>query len=530
MSHTLGVLAEESFQRHGDYDSLFFEGTWFRSAELFGRSCRLAAGLVALGVSPGDRVTVVMSNGPEVGIAYTGMWRAGAVVTPVIFLVGPDELRRILRDTEARAVITSPEFLPSVRAAAEGMSTVRWIVVAGPTPPLGEEAQLHPPSDEGHQATRTPQSGPLMVRMEELELGPPGPIVPRAQADLAALMYTGGTTGRAKGVMLSHESLWWCGRSSHLASYVEGITRVIVPLPLSHAFGLVTTIVGMHNPEPAQGILMRWFEPALFLRLVEEMRAQRVALVPSMVQILLSMPLEEHDLSSLRYVNIGAAPLAVDVAREFERRVPGVEIDEGYGCTESGAVISVNPVAKRKLGSVGVPIPGCEVRIVDDEDRELAPGEVGEVCCRSPGVMQGYWQEPQLTEAALRGGWLHTGDLGRVDDDGYLWIADRRKDLIIRGGFNVFPRDVEDGLLDHPAVEAAAVVGRPDDRFGEEIVAFVSLRKSVAPAPSPKELIEFARAKLGAGAYPREIHIVPALPLTAVGKLDRMALRSSLNT
>jgi long-chain acyl-CoA synthetase len=509
----LAVLAEEAFERHGNYPSLFFEGTWFRSGELFERSRRLGAGLVELGISPGDRVIVLMWNGPDVGIAYIALWRSGAVVTPVIFLTTPAELHRILKDSGARAVLTSGEFLPSVAAAAAGVDSVRWVVVAEPEPPVSE-------AGEG--------AGIRAVPLRELEAAAPGRIVPRGNDDLAAVLYTGGTTGRAKGVMLTHENLWLCARSSNEATFTEGVRRAIVPLPLSHAFGLITTIVAMHNAEPPEGVLMRWFEPLTWLRLVQEHRVQRGAVVPTMIQALLDSRLEDFDLSSLRYINVGAAPLAVDAVRRFERRVPTVEICEGYGCTEAGGVISVNPVGARRLGSVGTPIPGCEVRIADEEDRDVPAGGAGEVCCRSSGVMPGYWNGPEASAEALRGGWLRTGDIGRMDDDGYLWIIDRKKDLIIRGGFNVFPRDVEDVLLEHPAVSAAGVVGMSDHRLGEEVVAFVSLRPGSDPLPSGADLVEFCKGRLAANRYPREVRIVPAVPLSPLGKVDRRALRELL--
>jgi long-chain acyl-CoA synthetase len=242
-----------------------------------------------------------------------------------------------------------------------------------------------------------------------------------------------------------------------------------------------------------------------------------------MVQMLLGEPLEDADLSSLIYVSSGAAPLSMDVLREFERRVPSAEILEGYGCTETSAVISSTPPGKRKLGSVGVPIPGCTVQIVDDDDSALAVGEDGEICVRSPFVMAGYWNAAEETATVLRGGWLHTGDIGHVDSDGYLYVVDRKKDLILRGGFNVFPRDVEDVLLSHPQVAMAGVVGRPDQRLGEEVVAFVSLRPGATVGVD--DLVAFARTHLASTKYPREIRLVDSVPLTSVGKLDRKALR-----
>src|SRR6201996_5039069 len=194
-----------------------------------------------------------------------------------------------------------------------------------------------------------------------------------------------------------------------------------------------------------------------------------------MLQALLARPLEDHDLSTLEQITSGASPLSPETERAFCERVPSVSIRQGYGLTESSALVSTNPVGRVRAGSVGLPVPGCEVEIRDDGDRPVAVGEVGEICVRSPGLMLGYWQAPETTAQALRDGWLHTGDVGRLDEDGYLYVVDRIKDLIIRGGFNVYPRDIEDALLEHPDVATAGVVGEPSESHGEEIVAFVSL-------------------------------------------------------
>jgi long-chain acyl-CoA synthetase len=502
--HNLAALAEAAFRRLGDYESLVFEGRAYRSGELFDRACRVSSGLVKLGITPGERVVVLMANGPEVGITYSAIWRAGAVVTPVVFLISPPELRHILADSGAAAVVTTPELLATVTAAAAGAPELRHVIVVGGAPG----------SPPGHVRG---------ADFAELESAPAGGIVGVGDDDLAALMYTGGTTGRAKGVMLSHRNLYYCSHSSHEASQAEGITRVLTPLPLSHAYGMIVTLVGYHATERALGVLQRWFDPAEFLALAQRYRIERTALVPAMIQMLLAQPLEDTDLSSLRYVNSGAAPLAAETREQWERRVPGSEILEGYGCTESGAVISVNPLGASRPGSVGLPIPGYQVAIRDDNDADVPAGGEGEICVRADGVMAGYWNSPAETSAALRGGWLHTGDIGRRDADGYLYVVDRKKDLIIRGGFNIFPRDVEDVLLEHPAVAMAGVVGRPDERLGEEVVAFVSLQPGGQATAA--EITEFARERLAAHKYPREVIILDAVPLTSVGKLDRKALR-----
>jgi long-chain acyl-CoA synthetase len=498
LSRNLALLAEQPLERHGDYDSLFFEGSWHSSGSLDDRARRLGAALVELGIAPGDRVVVLMSNCPEAYIAYTAVWRAGAVLTPAIFLLSPIELRHLLADSGARAVITTPDLAQTVREARTGVDTVEWVVTTG-------------------------EAGADELSLAELERAEPGSIVPRDDGDLAALMYTGGTTGRSKGVMLSHEMLWHAGAAGYEASYIPGVTRGIVTLPLSHAYGMLVTVTAFHATEPPVQALLRWFDPVSFLSLVAEHELQSSAVVPSMLQALLMCPLEQFELSTLRHVVCGAAPLPGDVQRALAERLPGLELREGYGLTECCALVSSNPPGRVRAGSVGLPVRGVEVGILDDEDVELPVGEVGEICCRSPFVMAGYWHDPGLSEETIRNGWLHTGDMGKVDSDGYLFIVDRKKDLIIRGGFNVFPRDVEDALLEHAAVVAAGVVGRPDEARGEEVVAFVVTAPDAEA--SEDDLVAYAKERLGGYKYPREITIVPELPLTPVGKVDRKVLR-----
>jgi long-chain acyl-CoA synthetase len=502
----LARQAELALERQGDHDSLFYEGRWHTAGSLADRAARLATGLADLGVRPGDRLVVLMANCPEVLITYSAAWRAGAVVTPLIFLVSEDELRHALVDSGAAGVVTTAEFLPKVSAALAGVPGVRFVLVPG----AGTGADSAAP-------------GVPVLDFAQVEAAEPGSIVDRSGTDLAALLFTGGTTGRSKGVPLTHANLFWCGWAANQNAERFDINTALVPLPLAHAYGLLVFCSGFHRDEGARTILMRWFDPAAWLKLAEEHRVQFGALVPSMIQMLLGQPLEKADLSELTWIASGAAPLAEEVRREFEARVPSATIYEGYGCTESATLISSNPYGARRAGSVGRPVPGCEVSIQDDNGAELPAGQDGEICARSPGVMSGYWHATDSASTVLAGGWLHTGDIGHVDADGYLYVVDRKKDLILRGGFNVFPRDVEDVLLAHPAVALAGVVGRPDVRLGEEVVAFVSLRPDAVV--TAEELSEHARKHLGANKYPREITIVPTVPLTSVGKLDRKKLR-----
>ncbi len=414
---------------------------------------------------------------------------------PLIPAVTPAELAHVLRDSEARVVVATTASAPLVQTASQGLD-VRVVVAGG--------------AGEGSLASLADAAAV--------------PLVHRRADDLAALLYTGGTTGRAKGVMLSHANLSSTAAARQRVVEQAGTTSVLVPLPMSHVFGLINVISRLHVSRPGTLHLMGRFDPQGWVDLVRERRIGASAVVPSMLQMLLGLPLEEHDLSCLTYVTSGGAPLAPGVRAAFEQRVPTARVCDGYGCTEVTSTATMNPPDARRDGTVGLPIDGVAVQVVDAAGDPLPVDQDGEVCVRSPGVMQGYWKDPAATAEVLTDGWLRTGDVGHLDADGYLTVVDRTKDLIIRGGFNVYPRDVEDALLEHPAVSAAAVVGRPDDVLGEEVIAFVEL---AGPA-TPEELVAFAAERLAKTKRPREVRVVERVPLTSVGKTDRKAARALL--
>ncbi len=470
MANPLADLADAALARLPEHPALAFEGAVLTSTELGARVRRLAAGLQGWGVRPGDRVAVVLPNCPELLQLYGALWRAGAAATPALPALTPTEVRHVLTDSEAVLLVTEDPRLQGL-----GVPTLD------------------------------------LAQLRELETAPEQDPVPRSELDLAALLYTGGTTGRAKGVRLSQGGLLAITRARESVTATANAPTSVVPLPLSHVYGLVTTAARMHLSEPGLLVLQRRFDAAGWVALVEEHRAQASSLVPSMVQQLLLQPLEQHALGSLTYVTTGGAPLPLPVWHELERRLPHVRLCDGYGCTEATSTVTMNPPEARRHGSVGLPVPGVTLKIAED----------GEVLVRSPGVMLGYHRDDEATAETLRDGWLHTGDVGRLDEDGYLWVFDRTKDVILRGGFNVYPRDVEDALLAHPAVAHAAVVGRPDARLGEEVVAFVSLRAEVTAT----ELLAFGRETIAAHKAPREVHVVAEVPLTSVGKTDRKAAR-----
>jgi long-chain acyl-CoA synthetase len=506
--NSLQRLAEQAWDRLGGESTLHFEGETWTGSQLAERTRRLSQGFRDAGLQVGDRVVVCMTNCPEVGLTYSAVWRAGAATTPVLFLLSEDELRHVLSDSGAAYVVTTPEFLPKVVASATGVSSVRGIVLLG---------------DAGDVQSAVP-----LLDFAALENAAEGDLIDRPSTELAALLYTGGTTGRSKGVMLSHDAL----SSAAWAAVAAGDDRdeptrsSLLPLPLSHVYGLTVTIMGLHATEPGTTALMRWFDPAGWLQLAQQFRTEISALVPSMFQMLLTQPVEDYDLSALRRVASGGASLPREVAEEFQKRLPGVEITEGYGCTESGAIISTSPPGQVRPGSVGKPPAPIEVRIEKADGTDAGAGEDGEIVVRGPNLMTGYWHSPEETELALRDGWLHTGDIGHFDADGFLYVVDRIKDLIIRGGINVYPRDVEEALLEHPDIVGAGVVGKRDPKMGEEVVAFVQLRPGAEL--SPDDVVAYAKEHLSAAKYPRDVRVVDALPLTSVFKLDRKQLRTLL--
>jgi long-chain acyl-CoA synthetase len=504
---SLQALADRAWERDAGRSELYFEGVRWTSDQLADRVRRMAGGLRAVGVTPGERVVVCMANCTEVSVTYHAIWRAGAVATPVLFLLSEDELRHVLTDSGAVLVVTTSEFLAKVVAAVSRAPAIRGVVVAG----------------EHDAAADSPVP---LLDFAALESAEPAGLVARDPDSLAALLYTGGTTGRSKGVMISHNALSAAAWAATATSYDPALRTVLLPLPLSHVYGLMVSVMSVHAPEPAVTVLMRWFDPRGWLQLAQEHKVNTSPMVPSMLQMLLQQPLEDYDLSALTRLNSGAAPLPRQVIDDFRRRVPGVEIAEGYGCTESAAIIATSPLGQARTGSVGKPAPGVRVRIELEDGTEAPAGGDGEICVAGPTVMSGYWNAPEETARALRSGYLHTGDVGRLDADGYLYIVDRIKDLIIRGGYNVYPRDVEDVMVQHPDVVSAAVVGRPDEKYGEEVVAFVQL--GPGSAVTPEELVAFARQHLSAVKYPREVRIVDAVPLTSVLKTDRKRLRAEL--
>jgi long-chain acyl-CoA synthetase len=499
----LARLAEENIERFGEYDALFFGDRWRTNIEELAEARRFAGALHSLGVRPGDRVAVMLPNCPEVFTAYGGITAMGGVVVPVVFLLTPPEIAHLLGDCRPQVLVTGPLFLDTVReATAQLSSPPRLVVVGDPVP-----------------------DGALSWTGLLRESDPEFLTVPREAQDVAVIMYTGGTTGRPKGVELSHGNLRWNATTCARAIQLPQSSMALLCLPVAHLFGMIAHVTG--QVLGGRGVLLEWFTPHDVLAAIEEHRVEYLPLVPTMMTLLLQHPqADRYDTSSLKTVFASAAPVPVELAEAFEKAFH-CEVLEGYGQTEAApAVALMRPGLPKKAGSTGPPLPGVEVRIEDDDHAAVGAEEIGEICARSPGIMRGYHDLPDTTGEALAHGWLHTGDLGYLDQDGYLYVTDRKKDLIIRGGFNVYPRDVEDLLIEHPGVLDVAVVGRPDPEMGEEVVAFVV--KTPGEQATEESLLAFAEGRLARYKRPREIRFVPMLPKSAIGKVLKKDLRAQL--
>ncbi len=496
-------LGDDRLERLGDTRTFVFEGEEFSASRINAMGRRLASGLKSLGIGRGDHVVVSLSNSPEVFACFGAIWRLGAVIVPIMFLLGEDETRYILDHSDAKAVITSVDLIEKIHTAAAGIGHIQHIIVLG-----GEDRE-----NQVDFQRLVEKNSPLQ---ETAVMAPD---------DVALMIYTSGTTGRPKGVMLSHNNLYQNARASwEAAGATQGDTTLLC-LPLAHSFGVVTMNSGSLSPfKESSAVLMRWFDPQEVFRLIEKYRVTQFIGVPTMYQLLINHPAgDKYDTTSLERCTISAAPVTEELYRAFTTKFD-CEMYEGYGLTEASPAVALcrrgMPIKK---GSTGIPIPGVEVKILDAEDNEMPPGEQGEIVVRGPNVMLGYYKNPEETAAALRGGWLHTGDAGYLDEEGYLFITDRFKDMIIKGGYNIYPSEIEGYLEAHPAVGEAAVIGIPDDKYGEEIMAFIVR----APGQDIDEggLIEFAKSRMTSYKAPSRVQFVDGLPKSLVGKVLKKELR-----
>lgn len=442
-------------------------------------------------VEPGDRVAVLLRNCPEYFPVIFAILELGAIVVPINNFLKPDEVGYILRDADAKVLVSE--------SALSGAWTQWQSEVAGLT--LMEVAG---------EMDRVPAVDGETWR---------GQVVGRD--DLAVIIYTSGTTGRPKGAMLTHGNLLHNVESCRLMMEVVGLDRFVLALPMFHSFMLCVCVFLPLTVGGSIVLIKSVHPPKSLLQEVVHHGATIFPGIPQLFRALAHVPV--HEPLPLRICISGAAPLPMEVQKEFNRRFP-VPLIEGYGLSEASPVVSLNPIrGPWKIGSIGVPIPHVEVTVQDEVGQTLPDGEIGEICVRGGNVMRGYWRQPEETARAMRGGWLLTGDVGYRDSDGYFVITDRKKDMVLVNGNNVYPREIEEVLYHVPAVKEVAVVGVPDARKGEQPVAFVALNDG--QSASEKELIQFIRSRLADYKVPRHVRFLTALPRNATGKILKTVLR-----
>ena len=497
MSLNVATLLRESVATHPDKPCLLLDGISVTYADVDNGSARAAAGLLALGLSRGDTVAVQLENSADFVFVYFGILRAGLTMVPLNPLLREQEVKHMLSDSGAKALLTSSPHVDEVCRAAGDLPV---FVLHGGEMPSGcrDLATLY-------------------------AVDPFDDVVPTSSEDTAVLLYTSGTTGRPKGAELTHLQLFLNATTSG-ALFGFGPDDVsLAVVPFFHVYGL--SLIGVAVRYASTITVMRRFEAAAAVDVMERDRVSIMFGVPTMYHALLQQDTSRRDLSAFRLAVSGGAAIPGETLREVEERF-GVLLLEGYGLSESCATATFNRSREdRRFLSIGKPIWGVEVRVVGEDGARLPRGaeHVGELVIRGHNVMKGYHNDAAATALAVRDGWLQSGDLGYEDADGFLFVVDRKKDLVIRGGYNVYPREIEEVLYAHPDISEAAVIGKPDARLGEEVVAVVVLRAGAEVGE--ESLIGYCRERLAAYKYPREVRFVDSLPIGSTGKILKKELR-----
>jgi long-chain acyl-CoA synthetase len=527
-------LLRDSADRHPDRTATIFFGARTSYRQLDRAADRFAHVLRGMGIEPGDRVSIHLPSSPAFLIAFMGAMRAGAVVVPMNPLFVERELAELFAQTTPKVSVTIDLLVPRLeRVRSEHDGKPGRLICTGIQDSLPVPIKWLYPIKAKREGRWNPakhsEATPNLFKL--LDAAPGRAFESAAKPDdLAVLQPTGGTTGLPKCAMLTHRNLM--ANAQQVASWFPGVgdgetVTILCPLPLFHIYGLT---VDMNYAMLVSGtlILIPRFDPEMVLKATKH-RPRLFPGAPIMYQTLAHHPeVGKYDLSSIEACISGAAPLAPEVQRDFEA-VTGGRVVEGYGLTEASPVTHCNPVhGERRNGTIGLPFPSTEARIIDPVSGEpLPPDEIGELVVRGPQVMAGYWERPEETAAALRDGWLHTGDIARMSDDGFFTIVDRAKDLVIVGGINVYPREVEEVLISHSAVADAGVIGIPEERHGEVPMAFVVL--APGKTATAEELLAHCRANLARYKVPARIEFRDELPKTMIGKVLRKELRAQVD-
>jgi long-chain acyl-CoA synthetase len=497
---------ERSARHFADRQAIVFGERVLGYRDLEAAASRAAHALRALGVAQGDRVALYLPNVPEFAIAYLATLKLGAIAVSVNAMLVAEEVRYVLSDSGAKVVCTTAAQWPNVAPLLGSVPSLEHVVVCEGER-AGDPARVHALAELVAAAPADP------FRAVDLDRDAP-----------AAILYTSGTTGKQKGATLSHGNVVSNTASTRHAVKLEPADRLVLFLPLFHCFGQ-NFILNAGLAAGAAIVLHRRFELEPVVASIERERVTCFYGVPTIYIHLLAAGIARERLATVRFWFSAAAPLPAEVAARW-REVHGRPIHEGYGLTETSPSACFNHEIEHRIGTVGSPIDNVEMKVFDDEDREVPAGARGEIVVRGPNVMLGYWNRPDETARGLRGGWFHTGDIGFVDEDGYFHVVDRQKDMINSAGFKIWPVDVEQVLYEHPAVKECAVIGAPDPVNGEVVAAFVTLQDGARATED--EVKAFCRQRMAAYKVPRKVYFQGDLPKSATGKLLKRVLRERI--
>jgi long-chain acyl-CoA synthetase len=508
MSVNICQLLDNNVWQYGEYKQLIFISNGservFTNKHILEQARALATGLRIKAVKKGDIVASVLSNIPEIPEIINGVHRMGGVYLPIVFMLTAPEIRYILEDSRCKVIITEDTLLTKVLEAAEGLKTLQTIILIGESP--GKDIVYY--------------SELLKVSDER------GNVVEIDDNDLAILMYTSGTTGYPKGVMLTHQNMYSQMKAGISVWGMDKGETLLTTVPMNTIYGVISCLEGYH--EGFTNILMPPFDPRKVLDTVRKYRVSVLPVVPTMLNFMLVVwnPAVD-DMSSIDLLICSGAPLPMETLNKAQKTF-GVEITQGYGCTEVGGSISRQRQDwPRKPGSTGFPIPGLAVKIIDDNGSEIYRGQEGEIVCKGPAVTNGYLNKPRETADALKNGWFHTGDIGKFDDDGELYVTGRKKNVIIKGGENIDPGISENWLYKHPSVADAAVFGIKDEKYGEEIAAAVVLKPGFQV--TEEELLKYLSEHMHHFMAPKKIYFIQAMPKTGIGKIQKNEIRRVIN-